>query len=123
MTNESPFVVEYHGEIVIVTTSPGVERLPESTLEQAAQLVLASLKRDPPSVLIFDLSNVNFLGSMFLTFLLRCHKRAKEQNSNVEVCIAGASAKAKELLHITALDTLWPLYDSRKEAIAALSVD
>jgi anti-anti-sigma factor len=123
MANDNPFVIEHHGEIAIITPSPEVERLPESVLDQAALMVLASLKDDPPSVLIFDLSRVDFVGSMFLSFLLRCHKRVKEHNSDVEVCIAGASAKAKELLHMTALDTIWPLYNTRKEAIAALSVD
>jgi anti-anti-sigma factor len=123
MANDNPFVIERNGEMAIITPSPEVERLPETMLEQAAMMVLGTLKVDPPSVLIFDLSKVDFVGSMFLTFLLRCHKRVKEHNSDVEVCIAGASAKAKELLHMTALDTLWPLYNTRKEAIAALSVD
>jgi anti-anti-sigma factor len=70
---------------------------------------------------VFDLSKVDYVGSVFLSFLLRCHKRVKEHGS--EVVVAGASAKARELLHMTALDTLWALYNTRKEAVAALTVD
>src|SRR5262245_59281222 len=114
-----PFVIERHGDIAIITPSPEVERMPENQMEQAAQLVLAPLKADPPAGLIFDLSKVDYVGSVFLSFLLRCHKRVKEHGS--EVVVAGASAKARELLHMTALDTLWALYNTRKEAIAALS--
>ena len=75
----------------------------------------------PALVIFFDLNQVDYVGSVFLSFLLRCHKRVKEHGS--EVVVAGASQKARELLHMTALDTLWALYNTRKEALAALSVD
>ena len=79
------------------------------------------MRADPPTGLIFDLSQVDYVGSVFLSFLLRCHKRVKEHGS--EVVVAGASARARELLHMTALDTLWALYNTRSEAIAALTGD
>jgi len=119
MAESSPFVIERHGDIAIITPSPEVERMPENQMETAAQAVLAPLKSSPPSGLIFDLSKVDYVGSVFLSFLLRCHKRVKEHGS--EVVVAGASAKARELLHMTALDTLWALYNTRKEAMAALT--
>jgi anti-anti-sigma factor len=113
--------IERHGDIAVITPSPEVERMPENLMEQAAQLVLAPLRADPPSGLIFDLSQVDYVGSVFLSFLLRCHKRVKEHGS--EVVVAGASPRARELLHMTALDTLWAHYDTRAEAIEALTGD
>ena len=113
--------IERHGDIAVVIPSPEVERMPENLMEQAAQLVLAPLRADPPSGLIFDLSQVDYVGSVFLSFLLRCHKRVKEHGS--EVVVAGASPRARELLHMTALDTLWALYDTRAEAVEALAGD
>jgi anti-anti-sigma factor len=113
--------IERVGDIAVITPSPEVERMPENLMEQAAQLVLAPLRADPPAGLIFDLSKVDYVGSVFLSFLLRCHKRVKEHGS--EVVVAGAGAKARELLHMTALDTLWALYPTRQEAVAALSGD
>src|SRR4051794_33180555 len=115
------FKVERIGDIAVITPSPDVERMPEVLMEQAAQMVLSPLRADPPASLVFDLSKVDYVGSVFLSFLLRCHKRVKE--TGCEVVVAGASAKARELLHMTALDTLWALYNTRKEAIAALTVD
>jgi anti-sigma B factor antagonist len=120
-THSQSIVLERHGDIAVVIPSPEVERMPENLMEQAAQMVLAPLKDDPPAGLIFDLSKVDYVGSVFLSFLLRCHKRVKEHGS--EVVVAGASSKARELLHMTALDTLWALYGSRAEALAALSGD
>jgi anti-sigma B factor antagonist len=120
-THSQSIRIERHGDMAVITPSPEVERMPENLMEQAAQLVLAPLRDDPPSGLIFDLSQVDYVGSVFLSFLLRCHKRVKEHGS--EVVVAGASTRARELLHMTALDTLWALYDSRTEAIEALTGD
>jgi anti-anti-sigma factor len=120
-TQSQSIKIERHGDIAVITPSPEVEKMPENMMEQAAQLVLAPLRSDPPAGLVFDLSQVDYVGSVFLSFLLRCHKRVKEHGC--EVVVAGASARARELLHMTALDTLWALYDTRTEAIQALSGD
>ena len=120
-TQNQSFVLERHGDIAVITPSPEVEKMPENLMDQAAQMVLAPIKADPPAGLIFDLSRVDYVGSVFLSFLLRCHKRVKEHGS--EVVVAGASVRARELLHLTALDTLWALYDTRAEAMEALSGD
>jgi anti-anti-sigma factor len=120
-SQNQPFLIERHGAVAVITPSPEVERMPENLMELAAQTVLSPLRMDPPEGLIFDLSRVDYVGSVFLSFLLRCHKRVKEHGS--EVVVAGASPRARELLHMTALDTLWALYDNRAEAIAALTSD
>ena len=120
-SNKKPFQVDRIGEIAIITPSPDVEKMPDNLMEQAAQLVLAPLRTEQPTGLIFDLSHVDYVGSVFLSFLLRCHKRVKEHGC--EVVVAGASSRARELLHMTALDTLWALYSTRKEALEALGGD
>ena len=120
-SNKKPFLVERIGDVAVITPSPDVEKMPDTMMEQAAQMVLAPLRSEPPDGLIFDLSQVDYVGSVFLSFLLRCHKRVKEHGC--EVVVAGASPRARELLHMTALDTLWALYDSREEALEALGGD
>ena len=93
--------IERHGDIAVITPSPEVEQMPENLMEQAAQLVLAPLRADPPAGLIFDLSQVDYVGSVFLSFLLRCHKRVKEHGS--EVVVAGASPRARSCAAAPAL--------------------
>src|SRR5207244_9269063 len=112
------FRVERHGDIAVIIPVPEVESMPENLIQQAAQLVLAPLKADPPAGLVIDLSQVRFFGSVFISFLLRCHMLVKKHGS--EVVLAGASNRIRELLHLTALDTLWALYDTRAEALDAL---
>ncbi len=123
MTGESShsqsFRIERHGDIAVVIPSPEVEGMHEAEIQMAAQLVLAPLKEDPPAGLVIDLSQVNYFGSVFISFLLRCHMLVKKHGS--EVVLAGASERTRELLHLTALDTLWAIYDTRAEALEALA--
>ena len=117
---QESFQIERHGEIAIVTPSAKVEEMHETMIEQAARVVVQSLREDPPAGIVIDLSQVNYFGSVFLSFLLRCHMLAKKHG--IEVVLAGPSERTRELLHLTALDTLWAIYNTRAEALEALSI-
>jgi|SRR5581483_9298592 len=118
-TQDQSFRIERHGEIAVVIPSAKVEEMHEALIDQAARMVVQSLREDPPVGIVVDLSQVNYFGSVFVSFLLRCHMLAKKQGS--EIVLAGASQPARELLHLLDLETLWALYDDRQEAIDALS--
>jgi anti-sigma B factor antagonist len=118
-SHDQSFRIERHGEVAVVIPSAKVEEMHEALIAQAAKMVVSSLKEDPPAGIVVDLSQVNYVGSVFVSFLLRCHMLAKKQGS--EIVLAGASEPARELLHLLDLETVWALYPSRKEAIDALS--
>ncbi len=82
-THDQSFHIERHGEIAVVVPSPKVEEMHEALIEQAAKLVVNSLKEDPPAGIVVDLSKVNYFGSVFVSFLLRCHMLAKRQGSEI----------------------------------------
>src|SRR5712692_6791375 len=113
------FRVERHADVAVIIPASEVESMPESLIQQAAEIVLAPLRRDPPAGLVIDLSEVKFFGSVFISFLLKCHMLVKKHGS--EVVLAGASERIRELLHLTALDTLWAIYGSRAEALRSLA--
>ena len=115
MSTES-FNIERHGETAVVTPSAKVEEMHETMIEQAARMVIQSLKADPPAGIVVDLSQVTYFGSVFVSFLLRCHSQAQHGS---EIVLAGASEPA-ELLKLLDLETLWAIYDTRQEAIEAL---
>jgi anti-sigma B factor antagonist len=113
------FQVKRHGDVAVIVPSPEVEQLPDNLVQPAADMVLAPLREDTPSHLIVDLEGVRYFGSAFITFLLRCHLLIKRRGS--ELVLAGVNPRIRELLRTTALDTLWALYESRHEALEALS--
>ncbi len=117
--NSQCFRVERHGDIAVIIPASEVESMPESLIHQAAELVLAPLRQDPPAGLVIDLSQVKFFGSVFISFLLKCHMLVKKHGS--EVVLAGTSDRIRELLHLTALDTLWAIYDTRSQAVESLA--
>src|ERR1043166_7975027 len=116
--HDQSFRIERHGEIAVVTPSSKVEEMHETMIEQAARLVVQSLRQDLPAGIVVDLSQINYFGSVFVSFLLRCHHLAKTRGS--EIVLAGASEPARELLHLLDLQTIWALYPTRQDALNAL---
>lgn len=114
------FQIEWHGNCVVVIPAEHVENLRWDIIEQAADLVMAPLKKTKTPMVVFDLSEVKFFGSVFLSLLLRCHKYVKTRGGELVLC--GPSPLARELLSVTSLDTLWAIYDTRQEALDALTI-
>jgi anti-sigma B factor antagonist len=118
MKDQDDFELEYHGDAVVVIPASNVEGMSWDVVEHAADLVLAPLAKQRVPLVVFDLSNVSYFGSVFLALLLRCHKLVRQKGGELVLC--GASKLARELLQITNLDTLWAIYDSREEALEAV---
>jgi len=118
--SKDDFRIEWHGNAVVVVPAENVESMRWDLIEPAAEIVLNPLKKSDVPMLVFDLSDVRYFGSVFLSLLLRCHKFVKERGGEMVLC--GASKMASELLGVTALDTLWALYDTRQEALEAVAL-
>jgi anti-sigma B factor antagonist len=114
------FQIEWHGNCVVIIPAQNVEDMRWELIEQAAEIVMAPLKKTQTPMVVVDLSEVKYFGSVFLSLLLRCHKYVKLRGGELVVC--GPSAMARELMGITALDTLWAIYDTRQEALDALAI-
>jgi len=112
------FELEWHGDAVVVIPASDVESMSWDVVEHAADLVLAPINRQNVPLVVVDLSQVTYFGSVFLALLLRCHKLVRQKGGELVLC--GASRLARELLQITNLDTLWAIYDTRDEALEAV---
>lgn len=112
------FEIEWHGNTVVVVPAASVESLQWDLIEQAADVVMEPLKSEDVPMVVFDLARVGYFGSVFLALLLRCHKFLRKRGGELVLC--GANEMARELLKITALDTIWAIYDTRQEAMQAI---
>ena len=113
--------IERHGDLTVVTANPELETSGEGLEETAAALLVEPLKAEAEPVVIFDLSRINYFGSVFLAIMIRCWKIIRAKNGTM--VLAGVSSHAKELLHVTSLDQAWPIYKDCREAIDALTTD
>jgi anti-anti-sigma factor len=115
------FTIERHGDVTLIAATPSLETLDASLEEQVADVLLGQVRvRDNP-LIVFDLSDVSYFGSMFVAVLLRCWKRVTAQGGNI--ALSGVSDHARELLRMTSLDMIFPIYPTRREAIDALQSD
>ena len=124
MPNPEPqdaFTIERRGDLTVVTATPALESIAMGLEEQAAELIFDPIRHDAEPLIVFDLSQVDYFGSVFLGVLLRCWKMVQAKGGTM--ALAGVSARAKELLHLTSLDFVWPIYADRREAVEALLAD
>ncbi len=117
-TYQDDFQLEWHGDVVVITPASNVESMSWELIEQAASIVMSPLREQEVPLVIVDLSEVGYFGSVFLALLLRCHKLVKSRGGELVLC--GPSKLARELLRITALDTVWAIYETREQALEAL---
>lgn len=115
------FRIEHHGDVAVVIPSSEVESLQWELIEEAADLIGAPLAQMDVPLVIIDLNEVEFFGSVFLSLLLRTWKSVYQHGGTMVLC--GVSSKARELLRLTALDTLWAIYDTREEAMEVLETE
>lgn len=119
--SEDVFTIERHGELTVIGANPALELMEFDLEEQVAELILTPLQRQDNPLIVFDLSRVDHFGSMFLALLIRCWKLASSKGGSMALC--GLSTQARELLRVTSLDMVWPIYDNRREAAEALELD
>lgn len=111
--------LERLGELAILVPTDAVEKLHWEAIGMVADWILQPLRQNPPTGIIVDLEQVNYFGSVFIAMLLRFHHLVKLHGGDLVIC--NARPAARELLRVTGMDTLWAIYESRDEAIRALS--
>jgi anti-sigma B factor antagonist len=118
---DEAFTIERHGDLTVISATRALERIEYDLEEQVAALILEPLRRQENPLIIFDLSQVDNFGSMFLALLIRCWKLALSQGGTM--ALSGVTERTRELLRVTALDMVWPIYQSKREAIDAMLLD
>ncbi len=115
------FTIEKHGDVHVVRPSPILEHMDSGLVADASTVILEPLLRGDSPQVVIDLSELPSFGTPFLAMMIRCWKRISERGGTLVV--ASVSPDVRQLLKITRFDTLWPLYESRGEAINALQSD
>ncbi len=115
------FTIERRGELTVVSATPALESIAMGLEEQAADLIFDPIRHDAAPLIVLDLSQIDYFGSVFLGVLLRCWKLVQAKGGTM--ALSGVSDRAKELLHLTSLDFVWPIYATRREAVDALQSD
>jgi anti-sigma B factor antagonist len=120
MSDTSFVTVASDQGVTVVEFGPRCKLIEEQILDALGrELVAATAAADPPVVLL-DMSQVTFFGSSFLETLFRIWK-GMQSKPNPKMCLCGLHQYCREVLEITHLDKMWPLYGTREEALAAIA--
>ena len=106
------------GDAIVIRPTGSVESLPWELIEEASTVLLAPLVGRPGPLVVFDLAELSSVGSVLLNLLLKCHRQVSAAGGEFVLC--HASEPVQELIRLTALDTVWAMYDSRDEALEAI---
>lgn len=118
---DEAFTIERRGELTVITATEALERIEFGLEEAVSDLILKPLGRQAQPQIVVDLSRVGFFGSMFLALLIRCWKLVVSRGGSM--VLSGVDERSRELLRVTSLDQVWPMYQSKREAIEALQLD
>ncbi len=88
--------------------------------ERGSQVIAALGQRDVPACLV-DLSELNYMGSSLVAFIVRIWKATKAGNGKlVLVC---PNSGVREVIELAGLDKVWSIYDEPGDALLALGVN
>jgi anti-anti-sigma factor len=118
---DGAFTIERRGDLTVISATEELEHIEFGLEEAVSELILKPLRRQEQPQIVFDLSRVKFFGSVFLALLIRCWKLVVSRGGTM--VLSGVDERSRELLRITSLDMVWPIYQSKREAIEALQLD
>lgn len=109
---------EVDGVQVLTIGSESIS-IDEDNLEEISQQLLDFIVSIPPQIVV-DMHHIEFYGSSFIETLFRMWNRVKA-SENGHFGLAGLQPYCREILTITNLDSVWPIFDDVDTAVAKFS--
>ncbi len=113
--------IQRDGKVTVIQPGPKADSLSldEEALQEFSATLLTQAAEAEPPLLLVDLSKTNYISSSFLEALVRAWKRVKDRQGVMALC--GVEPFCLEVLEVTRLNTLWKMYPTRAEGVAALA--
>jgi len=105
-----------HGKIVVLKA---VEKRLEANIAEELKKELKDIINNGNSLLVIDISDVNFIDSSGLGAII---SSLKLLGSDGNIALSGAKEGVKSVLKLTRMDKIFKIFDNVKQAVNALSV-
>ncbi|MFK7777036.1 MAG: STAS domain-containing protein [Gimesia sp.] len=113
------FEVELTPPNLIVVPQGSTIQFQYSNVQVESNKVLRLLDAPEIKNVIIDLNRVEYLDSILIGAIIRLLQRAKQSGGQAVFC--NACENMQNILSCIKVGTLWPLFDVREEAVAAVS--
>ena|SRR5579871_2767554 len=104
--------------VTVIGLGVEYENLDEHLLDKLREVMLEVARTADPPLVVLDLSNTKFFGSAFIEILFGLASCLQAREGQFALC--GLTPYCREVLTITHLDSLWPIFPKREEAVSAL---
>lgn len=91
---------------------------PEIVHETDDLLEFINKPGDAPPNLVIDLALGDYLGTAMLGAVVKLWKRVSQRGGRLALC--NVSENVIQVLRVTKLHTIWPIYTTRDQALAAI---
>lgn len=91
---------------------------PEIVHETDDLLEIINKPGDGPTNLVIDLAFGEYLGTAMLGAVVKLWKRVSQRGGRMALC--NVSDNVIQVLRVTKLHTIWPIYASREQALSAV---
>jgi anti-anti-sigma factor len=114
----APLISVQDNVTIIALLGAEYESLDDSVLDGIQIALMDAAQQSNPPLLVLDLAQTRFFGSAFVKVLFQVGSRLKHRNGSFAIC--NLNEHCAEVVHITHLDSLWPVVASLEEAVAKL---
>ena len=118
MSKPKYFVVEQHDEILVFAAISAVGTLVEDEAREEWDVVLEMIDDYDAKSAVIDLTNIDYFGSIMLYLMVRLWKWVSAKGGQLALC--NVSKIGREILETAKFDSMWPIVETREEAIAAV---
>lgn len=112
------FHMQVEGDTLILTPTSNLSELELSYFDEEFRAVIQGLEDAGYRNVVLDFEGTDYYGSTALGFFLKLWKRVRHVDGNMAFC--NVSVHEQEVLRLTRLDTLWPICDTRQQALERL---
>jgi anti-anti-sigma factor len=119
MPHNSPvFNVDTHGGTLVVTPTGDQVGFRLARIQEQTDQILEAIRRDHIRNVVVDAAQSSYLSSSIIGALIQMWEAVSAAGGRLAVC--GLTDDAMEALVATRLDTRWPSFPTRAEALAEL---
>ncbi len=115
---ERIFEFELHDDTLVVVPEVNLRESEYDRIEEAAVDLFELLDRSQYRNIILDFYKTDFYGSTALALFVKLWKWARDRNGRLVCC--NLSEHEQEILEVAHLDHLWPICETRTEALRAV---
>jgi anti-sigma B factor antagonist len=113
------FTRELRGNTLLVNSLIQLGSLNEGEIVHETDELIQLINTSQSTNLIIDLSRGDYLGTVMLAAIVKLWKRISQCGGRLALC--NVSENVAQVLQLTKLDTIWTIYDTRDQALGAIT--